>query len=153
MQQSVTFTLAGTEFTLSRADVVERVADKPPASVRKHWVSIDGTRYPAAQALRLSICVSSVRSRAEFALAQFEALGFATSRHSHPLASGRTSGSFAVSDAVAEGLMPAFEPIIRKLRESFIPRDYLKSFVPKVTCSRRASWSRYFRRRACSRMI
>ena len=65
VKPTVRFVLAGKQYELSRVDVLDRVSGSTSDNVRKNWVDIAGTRFPAAQALRLAIGAPNVSVRAE----------------------------------------------------------------------------------------
>src|SRR5207245_907020 len=49
------FRLGGEDYALSKEDVEDRLEEVSPEDVRKHYVSVNGRRYPVKQALAAAI--------------------------------------------------------------------------------------------------
>ena len=76
---AVDFMLNGRTISLDAETVRARVTAAPADPIRKHWVEIDGRRWPPKQAFRIATCLNDEPFISHFALRIFQRLGFSTS--------------------------------------------------------------------------
>ena len=72
------FRLGGEDYNVSREDVEDRLKHIGPADVRKHFVSVNGKRYPVKQALAAAIGRPATDFITTDAIRIFSNLGFET---------------------------------------------------------------------------
>lgn len=73
------FVLNGVRYSLDASSVRSALRGGVPDDVRKHWVDVDGVRWPPKQALTLATGVDASEFTSHRALGLFERLGFRAS--------------------------------------------------------------------------
>ena len=76
MPERITFTVNGTQFTMSRGDVIAALDGVPPEPIRSHSVVVTDTHYPVKQAFGAATGLDRLDFTSAIARRNLDRLGF-----------------------------------------------------------------------------
>lgn len=114
------FKIDGETVDLDRRLIAAHLRDRVPEQVLKHWVDVDGTRFPVKQALEAGSGIARKRFTSQTARSLLARLGFATgpSQVSRPSTPGPALRARLAPLVSAEQAGAAFTTLVTFLRGS-----------------------------------